>query len=131
MELAEDILDRGGALEVWSVELAQRVLDKGPPSHGKCGELAQHALGCEGALETRSGRRRIYWAVEAHWRPGALSRHHLSWTEAHFRMASAGSWHSTHRAVDAYWRHSPHHRKTWCLPGITLPTVSTGSWLWF
>ena len=44
------MLGRGGALEVWSVERAQRDLDEYPLQHGKCGELAQAALGCAGEL---------------------------------------------------------------------------------
>ena len=85
---------------------------------------------------------RTHWAVEApcqrradhprwkscteegHWSPGALSRHNPSWLESHFRTASARSWHRTHRAVDAYWRHIAYLRKTWCLTGPTLLTAT-------
>jgi hypothetical protein len=52
---APDILGHGGALEVSSVELAQPVLAGWLSSPGKCGALAQDALGCADALETVKG----------------------------------------------------------------------------
>ena len=52
MGQVQDILCRGGAPEVSSVELAQPVLVECLLSPGKCGALAQDALGCEGSLAT-------------------------------------------------------------------------------
>ena len=51
MEQAQDVPRWRHTLEAGCMELAHRVLDKGPPSHGTCRELAQDALGCEGAPE--------------------------------------------------------------------------------
>ena len=40
-------------MEIWSVELAQCVLAGCSLEPGKCGALAQDALGCADALETQ------------------------------------------------------------------------------
>ena len=54
-EQAQEVLDCGGVLEVWSVELTQPVLAGCLFSPCKCRALAQDALGCADSPETQYG----------------------------------------------------------------------------